>query len=331
VNLNSHNGRGQGIVAADLNLDGAIDIYLGNDIQANFLFMNRDGRFEDVSELSGVSYDYQGGMQAGMGVNVADVDEDDRPDLFVTNFQREHNAFYHNIGDGLFMEVAHRRGLAAASLPWVGWGNAFADFDLDGWLDLIVTNGHVDDNRHLLGETTPYAEPTLLWRNVKGQFIPVQSQAGSFFSESHVGRGLIEVDLDNDGDQDVVITHIDGRPGLLRNNRVQASSSPPPRTLLRLVGRLANRDSIGARIEWFDGQQMRHRQIRGGGSYLSAPDLRQVVTHTEHGRPLQITIHWPGDTNTQVIDLVAGKSYTVVQPDHEGGIASQVVFQDLVP
>ena len=245
----SRPGRAQGVVAADLNQDGKIDLYVGNDLNANAFFLNQgNGKFEDATEISYAGYDFKGSMQAGMGVDAADVTGDGLPELFVTNFQNEHNTLYLNMADGLFQDSSQQFGVYAAGLPWVGWGAAFADFDLDGYLDLVVTNGHVDDNLHLLGENSPYAQPPLMWRQEAGKFRELGPQAGEFFTQRHVGRALVVADLDNDGDQDLVIGHQDERPAILRNDCQLASPRTARSYALRLIGTISNRNAIGATI-----------------------------------------------------------------------------------
>ncbi len=174
-------GHGFGVVASDLNGDGRVDLYVANDMNPNFLFLNRgDGTFEDATETSGAAYDDRGLVQSSMGVDAQDCDGDGRPELLVTNFQNEYAAFYQNLSGPardrasagrttwpvLFHESAAAVGLVADSKPWVGWGCALADFDNDGWPDVFIANGHLDDNRKDLAPTLSYPEPPLLYRNV---------------------------------------------------------------------------------------------------------------------------------------------------------------------
>ena len=305
--------RAQGVVAADVNGDGRTDLYIGNDLHPNFLFLNLgNGTFEDVSELSGAAYDYQGSAQAGMGVDCGDADRDGNSDLFVTNFADEHNAFYHNDGNGIFQDVSHQRGLAEESLPWVGWGTMFADFNLDGWLDVVVANGHVDDNRHLVGQDSKYAQPPLLWENNKGQFSCVGPSAGTYFARNHVGRGLALADFDKDGDYDFAVSHQDTSPALLRND---ASGREEERTSisLQLIGTVSNRDAVGSTIRAHAHGRTALHQVKGGGSYLSAHDLRQIIA-TGTDADLEVEVQWPKGHRSILLGIKAGGHYRVVEP-----------------
>jgi hypothetical protein len=305
-------GRSQGVVAADFDGNGKIDLYLGNDLNANSMFLNLgNGTFDDASELSGVAYDYLGGMQAGMGVDAADVNGDGLPELFVTNFEREHNAYYENLGDGQFQEVSQQRGLYAAGLPWVGWGTALADFNLNGLLDLVVTNGHVDSNR----PNVAHAHPALLWQNDgKGRFEVLGAQGGHYFTQRHVGRALVVADLDNDGDQDLVIGHQDGPPSLLENEQRTPSGGGRSSIVLRLVGTRCNRDAIGSTLTLKAGERQQVLQIKGGGSYLSAHDVRKVFAVSADASSLSLEIRWPDGIVSVLDDLAPDGSYIVVQP-----------------
>lgn len=316
--LNVAAGRAQGVLATDVNLDGNIDLYIGNDIHPNYLFLNTgQGRFTDSTELSGTGYDNQGKMQASMGVAGADVNRDGTWDVFTTNFEGEFNTLYLQSTVGDFQDATITSGLASASKPWVGWGTAFADFDQDGWKDLIVTNGHVDDNLSQLGRESPYEEPGLVWKNELGHFRFLGEKAGSYFHVSHPGRGLAIADLDNDGDQDVVITHQDQQPALLRNDNSGRSFG------VRLIGRASNRDAIGSLLLQTSESTSQLEQIQGGGSYLSSHDLR-VIFPASIQNAVSLTITWPSGKTTIAHGLQAGHTYDIVEPDQPD--ATQLLF-----
>lgn len=294
-------GRAQGVIAADVNQDHLIDLYVANDLHPNFLYLNNGrGGFTDVSEVSGAAHDYQGRNQAGMGVDVGDTDHDGLPELFVTNFEGEHNALYANLGKATFQDVSLSRGLAAESIPWVGWGTQLVDLDLDGWLDVIVTNGHTDYNLKEMGRDSPYEQPPGLWRNEKGRFRFVGGTlAGDYFGSRHVGRGLAAADFNDDGKVDVVIMHQNGPPALLRND-----SRPSGRGIrLRLVGVESNRDAVGAEIRLSnESGELVVQQVKGGGSYVSASDPRQIIACPEVGGGLALEVAWPsGRKSTHVV------------------------------
>ncbi len=184
------------MVTADLDDDGKIDIYVTNDMNPNFLFLNKgDGVFEDATETSGAAFDDKGEAQSGMGVDAEDVDGDGDLDIIVSNFAFEYNTLHLNLGQGSFTDVTPMFGLAADTMPYVGWGISLSDFDNDGWPDCFVANGHVNDNRKLAGQTTEYAEPPLLHRNVplkngKGRRFKLATRdVGPYFATNHVARG----------------------------------------------------------------------------------------------------------------------------------------------
>ncbi len=231
--IGKQRGRGFGVVAADFNGDGRTDLYVANDLNPNFLFLNRgDGTFEDATESSGAAYDERGIAQSSMGVDAEDCDGDRFPELFVSNFQNEHIGYYENLSasaapqagglaPALFRESSAAAGLFTDSKPWVGWGCALADFDNDGWPDGFVANGHVDANRHDLAPMMTYVEPPLLYRNVSitpagthqvlRHFQLSTRDVGAYFNARHAARGAAFGDLDDDGDLDIVVSHMDGR------------------------------------------------------------------------------------------------------------------------
>ena len=240
-------GHGFGVVTADVNNDGLIDIFVANDMNPNFLFLNRgDGTMEDVSEISGAAYNINGMAQSGMGVDAEDVNGDGLPELFVTNFANEYSTLYQNFGKGIFYDNTPFFGLASDSMPWVKWGCALADFDSDGWPDCFIANGHVDNNRRDLGQPVDYEEIPLLFRNFGGKRFRISTRdVGPYFDTKHVGRGAAFGDIDNDGDIDIVVNHKDGAPALLRNDTKTGNHW----IRFALEGTKSNRDAIGTKLE----------------------------------------------------------------------------------
>jgi hypothetical protein len=299
-----------------VNDDRHIDLYVANDLCPNFLFINLGtGRFEDSTVTSCAGYSAEGKEQAGMGSDAGDVNGDGLPELFVTNFYLEYNTLYQNLGHNLFQDVSNASGVAAASMNRVGWGTALEDLDGDGWLDVFVTNGHVDDNlKEAMGRDEPYAQPPGLWRNKgKGLFEHVKDDAGLYFETAHVGRGAAFGDLDNDGDIDIVVTAKDERPAILCNE-----SRPPdaPRNSwiqLALVGTHSNRDAIGTRIDLDRGagKPPISRQIRGGKSYLSAHDYRVTIGLGDAQKVERISVFWPCGGETVLRSLEVNRTYVI--------------------
>ena len=314
--------RGQGVVAADINGDGHTDLYVGNDLHPNFLFINRgDGTFLDATESSGAAYDSRGNSQAGMGVDVADVNRDGRMDIFVTNFAMEYNTLYINMGNDFFQDFTNRFGMISSSVPWVGWGTNFVDFNQDGWLDLMVTNGHVDDNGHLYDEYTPYAHPPLLYRGREGKLESIGPQGGTYFESEHVGRGLAIVDLDNDGDSDVVINHQDAAPAILLNTLTENTRAKSS-IRVRLIGRQANRNAIGSTVRVQCQGRTSVTPAKGGSSYLSSHDPRLLITVPADATDLRLQVVWPSGRNSQFDGLQSGRDYVILEPANSKSSAS---------
>ncbi|MFK7820070.1 MAG: CRTAC1 family protein [Planctomycetaceae bacterium] len=303
--------RSQGVLALDVNGDDAIDLYLGNDMNANALYMNTgDGEFNDVTQTAGVAYDRKGNSQAGMGVSAADINRDGRTDLIVTNYENEHNTVYLGLGGEMFEDSSHSSGAVDGAMPWVGWGVSLRDFDLDGWSDMMVTNGHVDPLLFEIKMGSEYRQPPGFWTMNEGSFEFIGPKAGSYFKERHPGRGLVVSDLDNDGDYDMVVGHQDQAPALLRNDRIN-NDELPGSIEVRLVGTRTNRDAIGAKVSIRGANPIWTEQVMGGGSYLSANDYRLLVPAT---KPIDLEVVWPGGRRSSATRLQPGKKYVIAEP-----------------
>ena len=300
-----------GVVAADINNDGWMDLFVGNDTVPNFLFANRKGRFEEIGFLSGVAYNSFGLARSGMGVDAADYDQDGWIDLFVANVDHEMFSLYHNNRNESFDDVAIPAGIGAATRLLSGWGLKFFDFDNDGELDLLLCNGHPDlmVEKRLPG--IKYAEPMLLFRNVNGQLRNVSAQSGPVFSMPLAARGLALGDFNNDGAVDALVAVNDGPPILLRNHAGHQNHWLG----VRLVGRKANIDAVGAKITWQAGGRQFHRFKVGGGSYLSSHDPRVVLGLGKQTKIDWLEIKWPQPSGItqRVTGLPLDRYITIVE------------------
>ncbi|MGA8940031.1 MAG: CRTAC1 family protein, partial [Acidobacteriaceae bacterium] len=256
----------------------------------NFLFANRGhGRFEEIGFLANVAYSPFGVARSGMGVDAADYDQDGWLDLFVTNVDHETYSLYHNNKNETFNDVSPRSVIGPATTLMSGWGTKFLDYNNDGNIDLIICNGHPDTKIDTYQPSVHYFEPMLLFENNGVSWKNVSSQSGSIFSKDIAGRGLALGDYNNDGSLDVLVAVNDGPPILLRN-----TSSPHNHWLgVRLVGRKANIDAIGATIFYQAGSLKRHVTKVGGGSYLSSHDPRIVMGLGQESKLDWIEVHWP--------------------------------------
>jgi enediyne biosynthesis protein E4 len=310
-------GHGFGVVTADLNNDGLIDIYVANDMNPNFLFLNQgDGTFDDASEISGAAYDVNGMAQSGMGVDAEDVDGDGLPELFVTNFTNEYSTLYLNYGKGVFYDSTAFFGLASDSMPWVKWGCALADFDNDGWPDCFFANGHVDNNRRQLEPPQPidYEEIPLLFRNDHGKRFRLSTRdVGTYFDTKHVARGAAFGDLDNDGDMDIVVNHKDAAPAVLRNDTKTSNHW----IRFSLQGTRSNRDAIGTKLEIDIGERVIYRQRKGGYSMQGTNDPRVLIGIGAATQVKKVTFRWPSGIVSTLEDLKANQEYKVVEPKDE--------------
>jgi hypothetical protein len=282
--------KGWGVVAADINNDGWMDLFVGNDTVPNFLFANRGkGRFEEIGALAGVGYNAFGLARSGMGVDAADYKQNGWLDLFVANVDHESFALFHNNKDETFTDVSIRTGIDAMTSHLSGWGLKFFDYDNDGNLDLLLCNGHPDTMVEKRMQDVTYREPMLLIRNSPSGLTNVSAESGSIFSKNLAGRGMALGDFDNDGAVDVLVAQNDGAPLLLRNYAGRRNHWLG----VRLIGRKANIDAIGAKVVYQSGDLVRHLWKVGGGSYLSAHDHRIVLGLGQRTKIDWMEVQWP--------------------------------------
>ena len=266
-------GYGFSVAWFDYDDDGALDLSVANDSTPSFLYRNkRDGTFEDVSYLSGVALNENGREQAGMGIAVGDYDGDGRDDIHRTNFSDDSNVLYRNDGGGNFTEATFQVGLGEVTLPFLGWGTNFFDYDHDGWLDLLVANGHVYPQVDATDWGTSYKQRLLLFRNIKAKFFDVGASAGSALYTPRASRGSSIGDFDNDGDIDILLNNMDDAPSLLRND---GGNKAGHWLTLRLTGNVDQkcpRDAIGTTVFCtVSGRRMR-AEVASGRSYNSQSD-----------------------------------------------------------
>jgi len=307
-------GCGLGVVLADVNDDGKSDIYVGNDATNNFLFINRtlkpnELRLDEVGLRAGVAVDDTSRYNGSMGVDIGDYDGSGRPAIWVTNFQGELHALYHNLGRDTFDHKSRHAGIAAVGMSRVGFGTGFVDVDNDGWEDLVVANGHV--LRHPSASTLKQ-RPVLLHNVVadgRRFFRDVAARGGPFFDTPAVGRGLAIGDLDNDGRPDLVINHTNSPTVVLRNE----CDSGSPWLGVNLVGN-GNRDVAGSTVI-LEGETRRlTRFAKGGGSYLSSSDPRILFGLGTVGHVKRVTVRWAWG-KTQTWEGLEPSAYWVL---HEG-------------
>jgi hypothetical protein len=324
--IGSHRGNGLGVVIGDYDDDGWPDIAVANDSMPNFLYHNEGrGIFKEVGLVSGIAVAADGNPRAGMGIDLADYDGDGRLDLFVTNHELETHTLFRNLGRGLFTEMTSQSGISLETLPFVGFGTVFFDYDNDGDLDLAIANGHVVDNSGHYRPGSKTEQRKLLFRNDGGRFTEIGRAAGPGFAIEKIGRALAAADIDNDGNLDLLFTNNGDAPNLLRNTAGRDNNA----LLVRLVGTRpstgsgqgSNRSAVGARLTLTAGSMKAVREVKAGSSYLSQSDLRQ---HFGFGRAMQadrLEIRWPSGQVETLTNLVANQILTVTEGK---GVTSRV-------
>lgn len=304
-------GKAWGVVATDINNDSWMDLFVANDTVPNFLFLNRQGRFEESGVQAGVAYSQEGRPRSGMGVDSADFYQRGWQDLFVTNVDQEMYSLYRNNGDLTFDDMAGPTGLGRLTKLMSGWGVKFFDYDNDGDLDLIIANGHPDDKIEEHSIHVSYREPLLLFHNEHGSLKNMGPAAGPIFKETFAARGMAIGDFNNDGATDVLVAVNNGAPILLKN----AANSGNHWLGICLVGKTANPDAIGAKITWQADDLVRSRLKVGGGSYLSSHDPREVLGIGKRTKIDKLEIRWPAPSRRveKFADLPIDQYITIVE------------------
>jgi enediyne biosynthesis protein E4 len=300
-------GKGLGVLAGDVDLDGDVDIYVSNDTTANFLYRNTGQQFEDIGMISSTAMGHRGTANGSMGSDLGDFDNDGLPDLWVTNYEREVFALYRNSGAHYFQPVSQDVGIAGIDALYVGWGTAFLDADRDGDLDIFCSNGHVI--RHPVA--SPVRQLPLLLENHSGsKFQNVAPAAGDYTSLPHKGRGLAVGDLDNDGDLDVTISHVNEPVAILENR----SLTDHDWIGFQLIGRQCSRDAVGAsvRLQLDDGS-LQIRQVNAGGSYASSSGHQLFFGLAAH-RIRHASVSWPSGAHSHFDDLSLRRVHTLIEP-----------------
>jgi hypothetical protein len=304
-----------GVAMLDYDQDGWPDLLIANDTQPNKLYRNsRNGTFKDVAVEAGIAFSADGKARAGMGVDAGDFDNSGMAGVAITNFDNEMIGLYRALGNGTYEDVATQAGVGLPSKTTLGFGCMFVDVDLDGALDLIAANGHIDDTVRSIRGNVGYAQPPQLFLNNllnqgKRTFRDVSSEVGDAFRQPKVGRGLAYGDFDRDGDLDILMTTNTGPAYLYRNDQLAGNRS----IRFHLVGKQSNRDAIGAMVRVYYEGIMQSRLVRSGSSYLSQSELPVTFGLGKRDTIERVVIQWPNGRTEEYKNLAAGKAYECVE------------------
>jgi len=313
-----YKGWGMGGVCADYDNDGDTDVYIANDVYANFLFENDGtGKFEEIGLIAGIAYDLHGDDQGSMGIDCADYDNDGRLDFYQTSYAEELTALYRNLGDSTFEDVTMISGAGSGTLEFVTWGTGMVDFDNDGYRDIFVSCGHLQDNIELYNNnTTTLSYNILLMNTGDGKFVDVSKQSGEGMKVKLRSRAAGFDDLDNDGDVDVVILNSRERPTILRND----SPSKGHWLQVRLKGVKTNRDGIGARVKVVSGDLALIDEVHSGRGYQSHYGMRLHFGLGNREKVDRIEVRWIGGGIDSLENIGTDRLVTIT----ESGAGSSV-------
>jgi len=305
-----------GVAMFDYDQDGWPDLLVANDTQPNKLYKNlRNGQFKDVGVEVGLAFSTDGKARAGMGVDAGDFENSGRSGVAITNFDNEMIGLYRSTNSDAargasYDDIAIPSGLGAASRSTLGFGCAFFDANLDGWLDLAVANGHIDETVRNIRGNVGYAQAPQLFLNQRGgKFRDVAAEAGGGFATPIVGRGLAYGDFDRDGDLDLLMTTNNGPAYLYRNDQTGGNRS----IRFRLSGTKSNHDAIGATVKIFGDGTNQSRVVHGGSSYLSQSELPVTFGVGKRDKIERVTIDWPSGRSEEYKDLASGKAYEIIE------------------
>ena len=306
--MNDPTSKSLGLAILDYNNDGWPDIVVANDTQPNKLYLNKqNGTFEEKAVAAGIAFSEDGVARAGMGVDAADYDRTGHPSLMITNFANQMLSLYHNEGNGLFVDEAPRSEVGRNTLVTLGFGCFFFDYDNDGWPDIFVADGHIENEIERVQKRVSYAEPPHLFRNLGGgKFQEVTAQVGGAFASPKVARGAAYADIDNDGALDVLVTTNGGRAWLFHNEDGTNHS-----LRMKLLGTKSNRDGIGAVVRVTSGGAKQWQMLRSGSSYLSQSELVLTFGMGAATKAEAVEVQWPSGQVDKIASLAADQTITV--------------------
>jgi enediyne biosynthesis protein E4 len=303
-----------GIALLDYDNDGWPDLLFSNDTQPNKLYHNNgNGTFTEKGVIAGVAFSEDGVARAGMGVDAADYDHSGYASVLITNFSNQRISLYHNEGKGLFVDEAPQSEIGRASLLTLGFGCFFFDYDLDGWPDVFVANGHIDPDIQRVQANVKYAMPPHLFRNLgKGKFEEVTQSMGQTFATPRVGRGAAYADFNNDGRLDLLLS-TNGGPAYLFRNEAPSGSTVNHSLRLKLAGVKSNRDGIGTVVRVTSGGDTQTQMLRSGSSYLSSSELVLTFGLAQHDKAEAVEIRWPSGQVERLSNVAAAQTITVTE------------------